>query len=105
MEKFYLPVAGFWKMFLQIGNTCSEIEVVGSHVYYCCGKSTKLYLVDYSNNVECLVFEGGYPYCVITRSYGDGFIRLHYHVFTRKAGANPRLVPPQDFSWRWISVL
>lgn len=105
MEQFFFPLTGY-KMFLQIDKNFSEIKVVGSHIYYLCGKETKVFVVDVNNEVYALVLEGGYPYSITVRSYGNGFIRLYYQVFTRKAGANPCLLPnDKDFTWSVQQVL
>lgn len=105
MEKISLFLAGCSKLFLQIEQNYSEIPVKGIHSYACIGRSVILYHVDDQFNVRAIRF---FDDCFINRiktiCYGGRSVQLLIEVFTRRAGANPKIVKG-NFGYEWVDVL
>lgn len=102
MERKYFTLPGFQKIFLQIGSRYSLIPLRGQYSYGCDGKRTILYLVDVDNSVIALVLNG-YINRIKTTNYNE-WLHVTVEVFTRQAGANPRIVK-EDFSYEWVDIL
>lgn len=119
MERHVFPVVG-WKLFLQIGQNYSEIPIDGCRSYACCGKSPIiLYTVKHDYAVVALKMTGGYIDRIhiknIDESVNKGiiddetvsvyFMAAIVDVYTRGAGANPKIVPADPFRYEWRDVL
>lgn len=102
MERKYFALPGFRKAFLQIGSRCSSIPLRGQYSYACDGQETVLYLVDVDNSVIALVLNG-YINRIKTKNYNE-WVYVTVEVFTRQAGANPKIVK-EDFSYEWVDIL
>lgn len=102
MERIRIPLAGYCKVFVQIGDKYSLIPMEGLHSYGVCGLDVKLYLVDFDNTVWCLVLDG---YVDRIKTYGHkSWFVININAFTRREGANSRIVK-SDFSYKWVQVL
>lgn len=104
MEKISLFLAGCSKLFLQIEQNYSEIPIKGIHSYACIGHSVILYHVDDQFNVRAIRFFGGFINRIKTICYGGNSVQLRIEVFTRRAGANPKIVK-DNFDYEIVDVL
>lgn len=105
MEKYHIPLYGYNQIFLQIGQSCSQIPLLGNHSYGVLGKNAILYLVDVDGSVEAISFKGGFINRIKSESFGYNRVDIVVEVFTRQAGANPNLVSPDAFNVEFYDVL